>query len=85
MFPCKEESSRCVDWDGFVHAMKDAGFTARSNGGSAVLFEGNPKLGGKIVFHKPHPIAKIDPITLRSIGKRMAKWFGWSRELFVTV
>jgi HicA toxin of bacterial toxin-antitoxin, len=65
--------------------MKDAGFTARSNGGSAVLFEGNPKLGGKIVFHKPHPIAKIDPIMLRSIGKRMAKWFGWSRELFVTV
>ena len=38
-------------------------------------------MGGKIVFHKPHPIAKIDPIMLRSMGKRMAKWFGWGREV----
>jgi hypothetical protein len=44
MFPCKEESSRCVDWESFVHAMTHAGFTARSNGGFAVLFEGNPQL-----------------------------------------
>ena len=81
MFPCKEEASRSVNWDSFVHAMTDVGFTARNNGGSAVLFERNLPLGGKIVFHKPHPIAKIDPVTLRSMGKRMAKWFGWSREL----
>ena len=84
MFPSKEETSRSLDWDNFVHAMTDVGFTARSNGGSAVLFERNSELGGKIVFHKPHPVAKIDPIMLRSMGKRMAKWFGWSRELFTT-
>lgn len=82
MFPCKEETSRNVDWDSFVHAMTDVGFTARSNGGSAVLFERSSQLGGKIVFHKPHPIAKIDPVMLRSMGKRMGKWFGWSREVF---
>lgn len=82
MFPCKEDASRSVDWDSFVYAMMDVGFTARNNGGSAVLFERNSQLGGKIVFHKPHPIAKIDPVMLRSMGKRMAKWFGWSRELF---
>lgn len=81
MFPCKEETSRSVNWDSFVHAMTDVGFTTRNNGGSAVLFERNLELGGKIVFHKPHPIAKIDPVTLRSMGKRMARWFGWSREL----
>lgn len=82
MFPCKEEEGalRSVNWDSFVHAMTDVGFTTRYNGGSAVLFENNQDLGGKIVFHKPHPIAKIDPIMLRSMGKRMAKWFGWSRE-----
>jgi hypothetical protein len=85
MFPCKEESSRSVDWDSFVHAITDAGFTARSNVGSAVLFEGNPQLGGKIGFHKPHPIAKIDPVMLRSMGKRMAKWFGEHRELFASI
>jgi hypothetical protein len=84
MFPCKQEASRSVDWDSFVHAMTDVGFTARNNGGSAVLFERNSQLGGKIVFHKPHPIAKIDPVMLRSMGKRMAKWFGWSREVFTT-
>lgn len=80
MFPSKEDASRSVNWDSFVHAMTDAGFTTRNNGGSAVLFERDQDLGGKIVFHKPHPIAKIDHIALRSMGKRMAKWFGWSRE-----
>ena len=81
MFPCKEDVSKSVNWDSFVHAMTDVGFIPRNNGGSAVLFERNEELGGKIVFHKPHPIAKIDPIALRSMGKRMTKWFGWSREL----
>ncbi len=75
--------SKSVEWNDFIHAMADVGFTARSNGGSAVLFERNPQLGGKIVFHKPHPVTKIDAIMLRSMGKRMTKWFGWSRELFV--
>ena len=84
MFPSKEEASRTVDWDSFVHAMADVGFTARNNGGSAILFERNSHSAGKIVFHKPHPVAKIDPIMLRSMGKRMTKWFGWSRELFAT-
>ena len=85
MFPYKEEevAFRSVNWDSFVHAMTDVGFTTRCNGGSAVLFESSNQAesGGKIVFHKPHPIAKIDPIMLRSIGKRMARWFGWSREI----
>lgn len=39
--------------------------------------------GGKIIFHKPHPIPKTDSIMLHSMGRRMAKWFGWHRELFV--
>ena len=37
------------------------------------MFERNSHLGGKIVFHKPHPIAKIDPVMLHSMGKGMAK------------
>ncbi|KAI1770070.1 hypothetical protein F4818DRAFT_434334 [Hypoxylon cercidicola] len=82
MFPqTAEESTKTVGWDEFVHAICDVGFTARSNGGSAVLFENI--YGGKIVFHKPHPIAKIDSVMLRSMGKRMAKWFGWRRDKFV--
>ncbi|KAI4862384.1 hypothetical protein F4820DRAFT_430728 [Hypoxylon rubiginosum] len=82
MFPnTAEESAKTVGWDEFVHAICDVGFTARSNGGSAVLFEHVD--GGKIVFHKPHPVTKIDSVMLRSMGKRMTKWFGWGRDKFV--
>jgi hypothetical protein len=89
MFPATaQEAGKTVEWDNFVHAMADMGFSATNNGGSAVLFENGNLVGGrdtrsKIVFHKPHPVAKIDPIMLHSMGKRMAKRFGWHRELFV--
>lgn len=102
MFPATaEESAKGIEWDLFVHAMIDMGFSARNGGGSAVIFEnGNLSAaaaaaaegrgggaagaaGGKIIFHKPHPIPKIDSIMLHSMGRRMAKWFGWQRELFV--
>ncbi len=82
MYLRKEKAFKSVDWDNFVHAMTEVGFTVKNNGGSAVLFERSSDLGGKIVFRKPHPIAKIDPIMLRSMGKRMAKWFSWILELF---
>ncbi|ORX99972.1 hypothetical protein BCR34DRAFT_576209 [Clohesyomyces aquaticus] len=78
----KEDASRSVIWNDFVQAMTDVGFSARNSGGSAVLFD-HVHEGGKIVFHRPHPVAEIDPIMLRSMGKRMAKWFGWSGERFV--
>ncbi|KAL2826764.1 hypothetical protein BJY01DRAFT_143263 [Aspergillus pseudoustus] len=95
MFPGKHNGDsvggRHVQWDEFVHAMVDAGFTARNSGGSAVAFTSstseNPSHrsgGGRIVFHKPHPVPKIDPILLRVMGKRMARWFGWRRGLFAT-
>ncbi|KAI1313233.1 hypothetical protein F5Y03DRAFT_338481 [Xylaria venustula] len=82
------ESSKSVNWEDFVYALRDMGFTARNNGGSAVLFEKSDggdrgDGGGKIVFHRPHPVAKIDPVMLHSMGRRMTKWFGWTRELFV--
>ena len=89
MFPgSAEEASKSVDWDRFVLAMSDVGFTARNGGGSVVIFE-NENLdteghdGGKIIFHKPHPVAKIDSVVLHFMGKRMSKWFGWSRDCFV--
>ncbi|KAH8162604.1 hypothetical protein CIB48_g5643 [Xylaria polymorpha] len=37
------ESSKSVNWEDFVYALRDVGFTARTSGGSAVLFE---KSGG---------------------------------------
>ncbi|WZH50115.1 hypothetical protein QYS62_011354 [Fusarium acuminatum] len=83
MYPNKDEVVKDILWDRFVHAMVDAGFIARNNSGSAVAFTQSSGEGGKIVFHKPHPVDKIDPVLLRIMAKRMTKWFGWKRELFV--
>lgn len=62
--------------------MTDVEFSARHGGGSAVIFEAEDAQKGKLVFRKPHPVAKIDPIMFRSVGKRMNKWFGWIRNAF---
>jgi hypothetical protein len=83
MFPDRDDVVKDVLWDRFVHAMIDTGFTARNNSGSAVAFEQLSGEGGRIVFHKPHPVDKINPVLLRIMGKRMERWFGWRRELFV--
>jgi len=53
--------------------MDDAGFMAANSGGSAVIFTKEGE--GRIVFHKPHPVAKIDQVILQSMGRRMGKWF----------
>lgn len=75
-----------VLWDKFVDAMAKVGFMSRRSGGSAVTFEpsGESKWYGQgaIVFHRPHPDSTIDPVMLNSFGKRMNKWFGWSKETF---
>ncbi|CVL03951.1 uncharacterized protein FPRN_11997 [Fusarium proliferatum] len=82
MFPSKDNAAKDITWDRFVCVMIEAGFTARNNSGSAVAFK-RLRDGGRIVFHKPHPADKIDPVLLRIMGERMAKWFGWGPELFV--
>ncbi|KAF2503019.1 hypothetical protein BU16DRAFT_576900 [Lophium mytilinum] len=87
MYPSiTEESSKSVEWNDFVNAMAELHFSASHGGGSAVVFEpikGNPRgWEGRIVFHKPHPVTKIDSVMIRSMGKRMNKWFGWEHAMF---
>ncbi len=69
-----------------MQAMGDAGFLARLSGGSAVIFEleDDRRAGptGRIVFYKPHPVAKIDPVMFRCMGRRMKKSFGWANDVF---
>jgi hypothetical protein len=83
VFPSCEDGnepfSSLTDWRKFVIAMADADFTSRHNTGSAVIFSCEK---GKIVFHKPHPVAKIDFRSLMKLGKRLNKWFGRERESF---
>jgi hypothetical protein len=70
-----------IDWRVFVAAMADTGFVATQAGGSAVMFE---KAGqGRIVFHRPHPMGKIDAVMLGSMGRRLGRWFGWERGKFI--
>ncbi|CRG82823.1 hypothetical protein PISL3812_00169 [Talaromyces islandicus] len=81
MFPTSAEvTQKGVRWDIFIHMMIDMGFSARSSGGLAVVFEkldtSSSSRGGRIVFHRPHPSPNVDSVMLESMGKRMAKWFG---------
>lgn len=83
MFPeTEEERQKDVPWDTFVVGMGEAGFVAKNGGDSIVSFE-EQNGEGKINFHKPHPDPVIDPIVLRTMGRRLNKWFGWTRETFV--
>lgn len=70
-----EYAARPLDWRKFVTAIDDARFTAMESGGSAVTFL-NTVDGGRIVFHKPHPTAKVEQFMLQAWGKRLGKWFG---------
>ncbi|KAF2845574.1 hypothetical protein T440DRAFT_260676 [Plenodomus tracheiphilus IPT5] len=83
MFPdTNEERFSQINCDAFIHSMQDAGFSISNGGGSIIIFErGN----GKIIFHRPHPIPKIDPIMLQSFGRRLNKHFGWERDTFSLV
>jgi len=92
MFPSpgNEDGTRVVKWGAFVNAMAEGevGFVARHDGGgSAFTFEPNEmskwKGKGKIVLHQPHPTPELDSVMLLINGKRMSKWFGWSKETFV--
>lgn len=71
-------AAKPLDWRTFVIAMEDSGFPATHAGGSAVVFI-HEKGEGRIVFHRPHPVSKIDQTMLQGFGKRMRKWFGWER------
>ncbi|ESZ96733.1 hypothetical protein SBOR_2877 [Sclerotinia borealis F-4128] len=92
-----KSKSKSMEWDTFVHAMSDMGFSARNKGGSAVGFErdyvcegevmggcgnGSGNGSGKIIFHRPHPVARIDPLMLGFMGRRLTRRFGWGREIF---
>ena len=86
MFPTiQEEGRRCFSWQHFISAMADGGLTISQSHGSAVTLKLQTPEGQaarSIVVHRPHPRSTVDPIMLRAIGKRTARWFGWKREVF---
>lgn len=90
MYPASgDEGRRSFKWQHFLDAMVDAGFFITQASGSAVSFRLTSQQddfqcldAGSIAFHRPHPDPVIDPVMLRAMGKRLRKWFGWSRDIF---
>ncbi|KAL9113688.1 MAG: hypothetical protein Q9227_002133 [Pyrenula ochraceoflavens] len=82
MFPksSDETAGSEIDWSRFVSTMADIGFSATQAGGSAVAFQGE---AGRVVFHRPHPVPKLNPQTIQWFGKRLKKRCGLDRENFV--
>lgn len=87
MLSCTAEAaSKLTNWDDFVLAMQDVGFKSQQTTGSEVVFqpeENERGWSGRINFHKPHPVGKIDRVMMRAMGKRMGRWYGWEDGLFV--
>ncbi|KAH6681775.1 hypothetical protein B0J14DRAFT_577134 [Halenospora varia] len=84
--PTAEATTKLINWDDFVQAMQDVGFSARQTTGSEVVFQPEDNdhgWSGRINFLKPHPVAKIDRVMLRAMGKRMGKWYGWGDGTFM--
>lgn len=85
MFPSDDgtntpQKKGLLDWRKFVDAMTDAGFSASGSGGSAIIFANDN--GGKIIFHRPHPVTKVDQSMLTWLSKRLRKRFGMDRKSF---
>jgi hypothetical protein len=72
-----DSTTKTVDWDAFITAMADAGLLQ----GRAVVQQSflNLMIGKGVVWQyrvtQFHPVTKIGSITLRSISKRIEKWF----------
>ena len=83
IFSTLEPSQGTLDWQDLLAAMVDAGCSASHSGGSAVTFRDERSKKGSIVLHKPHPDTTVDHVMLKTIGKRLTKWFGWVTSTFV--
>ncbi|KAK4634636.1 hypothetical protein CLAFUW4_00967 [Fulvia fulva] len=71
-----------VRWDHFVNALIDIGVSPSQSEGSAVTFKDVTRGTGAIVLHRPHPDPSVNPICMRSFGKRLQKNFGWELDMF---
>ncbi|KAJ6191977.1 hypothetical protein J3E72DRAFT_204991 [Bipolaris maydis] len=74
-----------VPWLDFLHAMVAVGFSAEKAHGSAWNFF--PKtiehnVGRSIQFHEPHPNNKIPFHWARRYGRRLARAYGWTGDMF---
>lgn len=72
-----------VRWEDFMSALRDAGCSARQNGGSAIMFTHDAAPNDVVGIHRPHPDPTINPIMLHKLGMRLEKHFDWGIDTFV--
>ena len=73
-----------IPWKEFLHAMTSIGFQAEKLYGSAWQFTPTTlDVERGIMFHEPHPIAKIRFFTARNFKRRLNRAYGWSGGSFV--
>lgn len=76
-----------IPWADFLYMMHHVGFGVEKLGGSVWQFTPGASLTAcgytrGILFHEPHPRAKIDFVVARRHGRRLARTYGWGEETF---
>lgn len=72
-----------IPWKDFLHAMASTGFAARKLYGSVWQFRPTAlDVEVPILFHEPHPHAKIPFTVARRFGRRLKRTYGWSGDMF---
>lgn len=72
-----------IPWKDFLHAMAATGFMAQKLYGSVWQFRPTAlEVERPILFHEPHPHAKIPFIVARRIGRRLNRSYGWFGGMF---
>jgi hypothetical protein len=74
-----------IAWNDFLHSMTSIGFAAEKLYGSVWHF--TPKAfqsERSIHVHEPHPSGKISFHNARRLGRRLARNYGWTGEMFAS-
>jgi len=73
-----------VQWNDFLHAMRETGFSIEKLYGSVWQFKPSTlDVERSIQFHEPHPISKIPFRTARRFGRRLSRAYGWHLDMFI--
>ena len=75
---------KAVKWADFKRAMVRVGFTVEKLQGSAWQFTPSESSTAErnIQFHEPHPDSDIPYVMAKRFGRRLARVYGWSADMF---
>ncbi|KAF7328968.1 hypothetical protein MVEN_02526800 [Mycena venus] len=71
-----------VRWGDFENGMKRVGFQVVQTAGSSVRFDPPASTARPITFHRPHPDSLLTPHTIKWVGARLKRTYGWTTETF---